>query len=76
VANDGLTASIDPAGRVHEALPEFTRTAGRLRYAEIQEVTLYSRFGDWFAWMCLVLGAGLWLAAQMPVYRPVPRPQQ
>ncbi len=76
VSNDGLTASIDPAGRVHDALPEFTRTAGRLRYAEIREKTMYARFGDWFAWMCLVLGAGLWLAAQMPVYRPVPRPPQ
>lgn len=76
VANDGLTASIDPAGRLHEALPEFTRRAGRLRYAEIHEKTLYSRFGDWFAWTCLLLGAGLWLVAQIPVYRPVPRPSE
>jgi apolipoprotein N-acyltransferase len=70
VANDGLTASVDPSGHVHGALPEFTKTAGRLRYAENAEKTAYSKFGDWFAWGCLMLGAGLWAAAQMPVYRP------
>lgn len=74
VANDGLTGSIDPAGRIQDALPEFQRTAGRLRYAESSGLSPYSRFGDWFAWSCLVLGAVLWLAAQMPVYRPLPKP--
>lgn len=73
VANDGLTGSIDPTGRIYDRLPEFKRTAGRLRYAENRELSLYARFGDWFAWTCLALGAGLWLAAQMPVYRPMPK---
>jgi len=72
VANDGLTGSIDPAGRIHDRLPEFKRTAGRLRYAENREPSPYARYGDWFAWASLVLGAGLWLAAQIPVYRPMP----
>lgn len=73
VANDGLTGSIDPAGRIHDTLPEFKKTAGRLRYAESSETTPYARLGDWFAWACLALGTGLWLAALMPVYRPLPK---
>jgi apolipoprotein N-acyltransferase len=73
VANDGLTGSIDPTGRIHDTLPEFQRVAGRLRYAENRDPSPYARFGDWFAWSCLVLGAGLWLAAQLPVYRPMPK---
>ena len=73
VANDGLTGSIDPAGRMHDPLPEFKKMAGRLRYAETGETSVYSRYGDWFAWGCLVLGTGLWLLAQMPVYRPLPK---
>lgn len=58
-ANDGITASIDPAGIVHDRLPEFTRQAARLRFAWLREKTLYTRHGDWFAWSCLALGAAL-----------------
>ena len=31
-SNDGITASIDPAGRVWDQLPERKRLAGRLRF--------------------------------------------
>lgn len=69
-ANDGRTMSIDPAGRVWDPLPEYKRTAGRLRFAWIAERTLYTRFGDWFAWLCLVMGLASCVWAWLPVYRP------
>lgn len=57
--NNGITAAIDPAGRVEERQPEFRSLAARLHYDEIAETTLYSRFGDWFAWGCLAVSVGL-----------------
>ncbi len=69
-ANDGLTAAIDPSGRLWDALPEFQRATGRLRFAWIAETTFYSRNGDWFAWLALAAGLGLAVWSQVPSYKP------
>ncbi len=55
--NDGITASIHPTGQILSRAPEFQRTAVRLTYQPQKRITPYTRFGDWFAWLCL--GAGL-----------------
>jgi len=68
--NDGVTAAIDPAGRVMKRLPLYTPTAGLFRYSYVQETTFYTRHGDWFAWGCLLLGAVSLLTSQIPHYRP------
>jgi apolipoprotein N-acyltransferase len=54
--NDGWTVSIDPAGRIVDSLPPFEERAGRLSFTPIRETTLYSRYGDWFAWLGLIIG--------------------
>jgi apolipoprotein N-acyltransferase len=54
--NDGITASIDPAGRVWDRFPDGKRAVGRLRFGWEKEQTPYTRGGDWFAWGCLVAG--------------------
>lgn len=54
--NDGVTASIDPAGRIVDRLPPYEQLSGKLQYKFIREQSFYTRFGDWFAWLCL-LGA-------------------
>ncbi len=69
-SNNGITAVIDPAGRVWDRLPEFKRAAGRLRFGWEREKTPYTRYGDWFAWLCLAAGLGCVVAAQVPAYRP------
>lgn len=69
-SNDGRTAAIDPAGRVWDELPDFARQAGRLRFGWIREQTAYTKWGDWFAWLCLAAGLGACVLAWMPVYRP------
>jgi apolipoprotein N-acyltransferase len=59
--NDGITAAIDPAGRVTERLPPYTELAATMHLSYIQPTTPYTRHGDWFAWSSLVIG----LAAMM-----------
>ena len=51
--NNGITAAADPAGRITQRLPEFVETAGRIGYSYNKELTFYTRFGDWFAWLCV-----------------------
>lgn len=67
--NNGITASIDPAGRVVQQFPEFVRTSGRLGFRYVSAKTFYTRHGDWFAWGCLVLAlASVVYAAVRPNY--------
>ena len=54
--NDGITAGIDPAGRVVERMPAFKQTAGLLPYDYESSQTPYTRYGDWFAWTCFAGG--------------------
>jgi apolipoprotein N-acyltransferase len=69
VTNNGITVSIDPAGRLRQMFAADVRMAGRLRYGLERETTFYTRHGDWFAWLCLAAGLGAALAAQIPRYR-------
>jgi apolipoprotein N-acyltransferase len=66
--NDGYTVSIDPAGRIRDTLLPFREIAGRLRYSPIESITLYTRYGDWFAWLCLACGLGASLLSWWPRY--------
>jgi apolipoprotein N-acyltransferase len=56
VTNDGVTAAIDPAGRLTEQFEPYVVTGGRLNFNWIRTTTVYTRHGDWFAWSCLVVG--------------------
>jgi apolipoprotein N-acyltransferase len=64
--NNGITASVDPAGQVREVLPSWSEQVGRLTYSYVSEQTPYSLFGDWFAWTCLLLGLGLVAISRVP----------
>jgi apolipoprotein N-acyltransferase len=60
--NDGISAVVDPAGRLVNELPEYREVSGRLRFRFRTDVTFYARFGDWFVVLCAFLvAAGLWL---------------
>jgi apolipoprotein N-acyltransferase len=60
--NDGVTAMVDPAGRVTQRLPEYQRISGVLRFNYLMELTFYVRYGDWFPWVCLIVSLGAALA--------------
>ncbi|HKX00377.1 MAG TPA: apolipoprotein N-acyltransferase [Bryobacteraceae bacterium] len=50
--NDGITATIDPAGRLLGTLPNYVEAASRSGFSYINETTFYTRHGDWFAFGC------------------------
>jgi apolipoprotein N-acyltransferase len=52
--NNGFTISVDPYGRVFEPLPPDVRAAADLPYDFRTDQTIYTRFGDWFAWLCVL----------------------
>jgi apolipoprotein N-acyltransferase len=68
--NDGITASIDPAGHIDERLPLYQELAVPMHFAYRDGVTFYSNFGDWFAWGCLIAAAIALIASQWPHYAP------
>jgi apolipoprotein N-acyltransferase len=53
--NSGTTASIDPLGRVVQKAERNVRTALVAPFAIDTEFTFYSRYGDLFAWLCVVI---------------------
>jgi apolipoprotein N-acyltransferase len=59
--NSGITASIDPYGNVTRAMARDVRASADLSYDFRSDKTIYTRFGDWFAWMCVAVSAILFL---------------
>ncbi len=51
--NNGFTVSIDPYGRIIQPLPPDVRAGVDLPYDFRSDQTIYTRFGDWFAWLCV-----------------------
>ena len=61
--NNGVTAVIDPYGRVRQSIPRHTVGALVAQYGFNSEVTFYTRHGDVFAWLCAILSLGFVLRA-------------
>jgi apolipoprotein N-acyltransferase len=55
--NTGVTAAIDPYGRVTMAAPRHIRTSLRVGFDYERDVTFYARYGDLFAYLCAVVTA-------------------
>ncbi len=53
--NTGMTASIDPNGRIVASSPRKVRTALVAPYALASGTTFYTRHGDWFAFLCAII---------------------
>jgi apolipoprotein N-acyltransferase len=53
--NTGITGSIDPYGRVIARAPREIRTVLDAPFGTVSEMTLYTRYGDWFAWSCAII---------------------
>ena len=50
--NTGVTAAIDPEGRLESEAPRHVRGAFAFPFAFEQGTTFYTRHGDWFAYLC------------------------
>ncbi len=53
--NTGVTAVIDPYGRIVARAPRFERTALQGEYNLESDTTFYTRHGDWFPVVCAVV---------------------
>lgn len=54
----GVTASIDPWGRIVTRVPRKLRTALAAPYGLTSSTTFYTRHGDWFAYACAIISLG------------------
>jgi apolipoprotein N-acyltransferase len=56
--NTGMTATIDPYGRIAASIPRKIRTPLVASYALNSGTTFYTRHGDWFAYLCAIISFG------------------
>jgi apolipoprotein N-acyltransferase len=71
-ANTGISAIIDPAGRVRRRTPLEVETVLLGSVAPRSDTTFYARTGDLFAWACVILTAVL-AAAHRSAFARAPR---
>ena len=57
--NNGVTAVIDPYGRVRQSIARHQTDALPAGYAFRDDVTFYTAHGDVFAWACAILSLGV-----------------
>jgi apolipoprotein N-acyltransferase len=53
--NTGITAAIDPLGRVVKVAPRNQRTTLDAPYGLLSDTTFYTRYGDWFPLLCAII---------------------
>jgi apolipoprotein N-acyltransferase len=57
--NNGVTAAIDPWGRVRQSIPRHAIDALPAQYGFRSDITFYTAHGDLFAWLCVILSLGV-----------------
>jgi len=57
--NNGFTVSVDPYGRIVAQLATDIRGQIDAPYDFRSDLTPYTRFGDWFAWLCVLASTAL-----------------
>ena len=64
--NSGITATIDPYGRVRQSIPRHQTDALPAEFAFRNDITFYTAHGDVFGWLCAILGLGIvaWAAGK------------
>jgi apolipoprotein N-acyltransferase len=62
-ANTGISGLIDPSGRIIQATPVFTEQSVSGRLPLRQTLTFYTRYGDVFAYACVILTAFIGILA-------------
>jgi apolipoprotein N-acyltransferase len=57
--NNGVTAAIDPYGRVRQSIPRHQADALPAQYGFRDDISFYTAHGDVFAWLCAILSIGV-----------------
>ena len=69
--NTGLTASIDPDGRIVSQMPRHIRGAVEVPFAYRHEITFYTRWGDWIGWLCSIVILSVLLGSYLQLRYPI-----
>jgi apolipoprotein N-acyltransferase len=73
--NTGITASIDPFGRIVVQAPVGLRTTLLAPYSLRSETTFYTRYGDWFPCLCAIISiVGLLFRRRLGAHMTQPQP--
>jgi apolipoprotein N-acyltransferase len=67
--DNGITAVIDPAGRVLRTAQEYEELAARFEYRYRSGLTFYTRYGDWFVAVCALIAAVVFATQKTPPER-------
>jgi apolipoprotein N-acyltransferase len=73
--NNGVTAVVDPYGRIVAEAPRNQRTALQGAYSLVEGTTFYTRHGDWFPFLCAIItltGVALRFREPAEVMQPAP----
>jgi apolipoprotein N-acyltransferase len=65
-ANTGISLFVDPVGRVHDAVPTAGAGSRTATVMTTDQVTLYSRWGDWLASLAAAATAAVLVVAGVP----------
>ena len=57
--NNGVTAAIDPYGRVRQSILRHQTDALPAQFSFRSDITFYTAHGDVFAWLCAILSLGV-----------------
>jgi apolipoprotein N-acyltransferase len=57
--NNGVTAAIDPYGRVRQSIPRHQTDSLPAQFGFRDDITFYTAHGDLFAWLCAILVLGV-----------------
>lgn len=57
--NDGITAVIDPYGRVAQQIPRHRLMVLAGRFGYLNRLTFYTAHGDVFAWLCVAIAVAI-----------------
>lgn len=60
-ASTGISCIIDPHGRVVNQSSVDEKTIVKGEVSPISDLTIYTRFGDWFVYLCIVISLGAFL---------------
>ncbi|MDR3700650.1 MAG: apolipoprotein N-acyltransferase [Candidatus Sulfopaludibacter sp.] len=63
--NDGITATIDAAGRLRGRLPLYVQATSYTGFNYESRKTVYTRFGDWFPLLCATLAIACLIAQKL-----------
>jgi apolipoprotein N-acyltransferase len=64
-ANTGISAIVDPQGRIVQASGIFEPAVISGRISLVRDQTLYTRYGDVFAWVCVAFVAAVWITERI-----------